>query len=1253
MCSTQRLSTVYSEMPSVITETSNMARLTFALLMFLLVPLVSLAQDPITLDETCRVKVANRTTLAQPDGTFVIRNISIFQTRVTGALPQLNRVRATCLRDGQMIRGQSEYFDLLPGQDTFVADVFPSEISPIPRRITLSVDNPTIANGETRQLTVTAHFGDGSTADVSSRAAGTTFLVTRPNYLTVSEDGLVTGVSVRPKPRWITVTALHEGNLATIRMRSFGPPDDFDSDGMPNDWEDRFGLNKFADDGGADLDGDGLTNFEEYVVGTLPNRTDTDLDTLVDGLDNEPLRYDDTPPLVAFTSPVAGTSFLELEEVAVTFEASDNEVLEEVELRLDGVLIFTATSSPFSHTFPIPRAVEGIELEALARDVVGNTSTATLPLNVTLDAPPEVTLVEPAEGALVAEGSVLSIAAEATDDIEVLDVTFTIDGVARDPLATPPYAVSYPVDVGTTEITIEVAARDRIQTTTTTRTVTVTTDPLTTVVGRTVDASGIPVAGAQLVTNLGGSGISDTNGDFSIPNIPSLQGSVQVTALAAVVGQDLSGLSTLTTPVSGGLTQVGDVVLRQRAALFPGRRYSTGTTPFDAAFADFNGDGMLDIAVANLNSGDLSVLLGGGNGNFAEGVQITTCDSPREVVTADFNGDGAMDLAATCSASTSQHVALHLGNGLGGFGAAQLVFSGPRPNGLVAADFNGDGAFDLAVTHRNGQSVGVLKGMGDGMFMTPDVLSVGGGPVRVEAADMDADGDQDLVVLNFDGPSISLLDNQGDGSFAPHVEVTTSEIRPNYLTLGDMNADGLVDVAVGHHIAGRITLWQGTGSTLLANGTLSLPIGRLEVPELVDMDADGHLDLLVADPSSNYLGYLLRGQGDGTFGVHEELTVGAYGAPLHGRDVDSDGDLDLVTLQNNSDNLSVTFATSPGVLNVPVVLETLDTPVEVVTADFNLDGRWDVATVDRDADAVSVFLGNGDSTFQPRRVIEVDLSPQKAVVVDYSGDGIPDLVVANQGSDTITPLRGFGDGNFQFSDQPTNDEPEDLALGDFNNDGTLDLAVLNNAFNVEQVGIHLSGEGGFADYQLLGDVDDPLGIVAGDFNEDGTPDLAVSSFDAGELTVLLAIGNGDGDFQVGVTFATGLQSYDIATGDLDQDGHLDLVTADSNSGNGAFSILFGRGDGTFESSLDLAVGGTTQGVVIGDLNLDGIPDIVGGNGADALVVLSNGDRTFRPVQRYTRGAGTKSAFGDFNGDGKVDLAVTGGSSDTLWILLQQ
>ena len=199
------------------------------------------AQTPLQMDEGCTVTLGNQTANVRTDGTFFVRNVAIL--RVAGAAaPQLFRVRAACLRDGEAMTGQSDFFSLTPAQTFFITDVFPMELDPIPSGISVSALDDFILLGETVQLGVVATLPDGTTEDVTLHAAGTTYLSSNINLLTEDENGLVTGTNNKSISQSGLITVLNEGNVSTIFITSAGASNDLDNDGIPNDYEELFGL---------------------------------------------------------------------------------------------------------------------------------------------------------------------------------------------------------------------------------------------------------------------------------------------------------------------------------------------------------------------------------------------------------------------------------------------------------------------------------------------------------------------------------------------------------------------------------------------------------------------------------------------------------------------------------------------------------------------------------------------------------------------------------------------------------------------------------------------------------------------------------------------------------------------------------------------------------------------------------------------------------------------------------------------------
>ena len=192
----------------------------------------------------------------------------------------------------------------------------------------------------------------------------------------------------------------------------------------------------------------------------------------------------------------------------------------------------------------------------------------------------------------------------------------------------------------------------------------------------------------------------------------------------------------------------------------------------------------------------------------------------------------------------------------------------------------------------------------------------------------------------------------------------------------------------------------------------------------------------------------------------------------------------------------------------------------------------------------------------------------------------------------------------------------------------------------------------FAPQQQYATSSNPRSVAIGDLDADGTLDLVIANSFSNTVSVLL--GNGDGTFQTRQDFAASNGPQSVAIGDLNGDGMPDLVVA--NSGFSTVSVLLGNGDGTFQTRQDFATGSRPSSVAIGDLDGDGTPDLAVTNESSntVSVLLGNGDGTFQTRQDFSIGSIPVSvAIGDLNGDGTPDIAVANLLSDTVSVLLYQ
>lgn len=660
----------------------------------------------------------------------------------------------------------------------------------------------------------------------------------------------------------------------------------------------------------------------------------------------------------------------------------------------------------------------------------------------------------------------------------------------------------------------------------------------------------------------------------------------------------------------------------------------TGTGSEPGAIADLNGNGIPELLIAETNPG-LTVFY---DFNLAAPtVYLPQVTEPTGVSVADVNGDGHPDVVVLDGGDDSSNpgnVYILLNKGDGTL-TPSAHYSVSGPGSVAIADVNGDGRLDLVVGYvglgAGTAGIAIFLGKGDGTFQEPANYPTASGVGAVAVADFNGDSHPDIVYTTYGSSAtnpISILLGDGKGNFTAAGAAFSSGGDAVYVAVGDFNGDGKLDLATGNFNDATVSILLGNGDgSFQAPHAYSAPYGPSELT-VTDFNNDGFADILIGVGSPTAIGEsenseligVLLGNGDGTF----------QGAP------------------------TTDFGTGNATF--------------LAVADFNGDGKTDAVASDESGN-VAFFAGKADGTFQTAVVSAGELSnPGSGVVADFNGDGKPDIAVAEYRGSNIFVLLNSGGGNFQ---PPLTTGSGGFGSGgflsvgltaaDFNGDGKMDLAVVNSGgpdnSGQNQTGnvavLTGSGTGAFTIANTYAAGLTPSSIAAGDVNGDGKPDFVVtdSGMETGSASTdtigaVYVFLNQGGSFQNLHKYTVGAFPSDVAIGDLNGDGRLDLVVATSDENVNYFlAILLGNGDGTFQAPILLATQFGPSSIVIKDFNGDGKPDILVGHccgDTAGTYLVGHGDGTFDPEVQFNAGPSPGLlAAADINGDGRPDLLAAG------------
>jgi len=750
---------------------------------------------------------------------------------------------------------------------------------------------------------------------------------------------------------------------------------------------------------------------------------------------------------------------------------------------------------------------------------------------------------------------------------------------------------------------------------------------------------------------------------------------------------------------------LADIDVAAGAELDPG---GTNADVFAIAAADLDGDGLADIAQANLFEGNVSIFRQKSPGVFCSMTSLPVESDPAVILPyglelADIDGDTLCDVAVANQRDDDEVTIFFQSRTNPGTFEPGMSLSGrsgktgvaERPQALAIADVFGDERLDIVVAN-----FGAFGFSGDITVFEQNSLRgfrlvdepVGAEsivkPLALAIADVNGDGRPDVVSANG-GRSRSvtafLNDSGSESGFDPEpIRVGSTNVRTDQLlSAGDLDGDGLLDLVLAN---GAITAFFQRRSPDEMGGLFdgvdplderSAP-PNLVSPTLTDMDGDGDDDIVVASTVLDLVATILqtaprrfdpRPIRVGAGQITDPSAVGAA-------DLDGDGTVDLFAAGKSSADgtkrATRVFLQARGreLSPDPLVLGR-DAGVEpntMAAGDLDRDGDVDLVSVNRCQSTLSLFFQASPSVFPstPSPVSGTRGSlPFSAALADIDGDGAVEILSANEGSHDVSIFKRNDSGAFELWGDSIpaapNGRPRAVATGDIDGNQTLDVVVGENGGNAIRVFLQSfprTDPPTFVERlpALVGSPETPLAgpesIAVADLNDDGRLDVVSANNGSSNLTVFFQSADGRFVLQPGKPLNG---PFSVAAGDVDLDGRVDVVATDTNSHR--IAVYFQDSTGGLGDPVEVFVAAMSprspQAVAIGDVDADGLPDVGSANGGDNLTLFLQAPGRRFPYAPLVVGsaATTDSPFSivlaDVDGDGDLDVASANRDSMTL------
>ena len=736
---------------------------------------------------------------------------------------------------------------------------------------------------------------------------------------------------------------------------------------------------------------------------------------------------------------------------------------------------------------------------------------------------------------------------------------------------------------------------------------------------------------------------------------------------------------------------------------------------FGIAVADFDGDGKPDFATSSKDYNIVSVHRNtsfGGILSFAPFIDLTTANTPRQVAIGYINEDNKPDIVV--ADQYSQAFSVFINTSTPGNISFNSKIDFPttavsNPEGIAVGDFDGDGKQDVAVSNNNYNDTGTVsvfrnQSVGSTINFETKVdlkTDFGDYPFAISIADMDGNGRPDIVIANQFNESISIFRNAsapGTLSFTKQVKIPLTEFASWGMTVGDIDLDGKPDIC----------------ATFRTNNQLSLIRNTIELPNLVSFSPlSVCADSAVTIKGTNFTGassVSFGGIQAASFTVLSDTVIRAVPG------VGATGTIAVVTAYGTG---NIDGFTNTGTCALPPVIFSFNpasgpagTVVTIKGQHFSNTAANNIVYVGsvkasvltatdssltvkipRGASGKAITVttngltgyaqgsfnitfngGNNcdamtDKSFADKKDFNTGGSPYATAIISMDGDSKADIAVANFSANNIALLANNSLGNsidFTSADSKlTGLQPADVAYGDFDGDGKLDMATTNYNSNTVSVFKNTAATNtlSYADAENFPTESNPRSIFISDVDLDGRPDIILANLNSASISVLSNTSGGIGliSFANSVSFAVGVGPVGLFALDVSKDllPEVIVVNSQANTVSVLKNTSTDAGDIAFGEKTDLSTGNQPMAVFLQDINADGKADLLVTNAADNSISVfkntgTNGAIAFAAKIDFPTGAGPISInVSDVNGDDLPDACVANFYDASVSVLINK